>query len=278
MKENKILFYISTTLCLICIFTSIYLYFFNFNNVNNYISNVLLSIFGSSCVLLATSLVNYSIERKKILEELMDECIKLEKLFSKIQYLQELDYGTYNQHKKFYKNLSKEIYQSSKEGHEQKQYQQMEKIMKQYINIIEYDLTSFYNIYNKIDFLINNKLKFDIHKKIFNYTMELKDNIVEYGRHFIIYFEATNGNKKVNYSFVRDLQKNIFDIEIGEINNNENCKSKNIQQYFENNIKHLYCVVNNKVCDYYISMIDYIGQIAYHKKDYKFIQEKKEIS
>lgn len=267
MKENKIIFYISIIVCILTISISIYLHFFQYSKVHEFVSNILLNIFASSSVLICTSLVNYFIDRRRILDMLMNKCINLEKLFSKVSYLQEFDYGSFEQYKQYNKNITKEIYEVSKQNYENKQYEQMEIIMKQYLSIIEYDLSDFYDIYNKIDFISGKKIKFEIHNKIFNYTMELRNIIAYYTSHFSIYFDAENGNKKVNYNFVRKLQENIFDIKNNNTDDTFNGK-------YIDFVKNTYISTKNKICEYYISMINFLGKIAYYDKNYKFIQEK----
>lgn len=260
MKENKRIIYISIMVCFITLLISIYLYFFKDSNVSNYISNILLNIFASSCVVIGTSLVYYFVERKKVLEHLMDYCIKLERLFSKIEFLSNIDY---------------EDNELSKIKFSKKEFKQFEKVMRQYVEVIEYDLSEFYSIYNRIDFLIGNSKKYEIHKKIFDYTMNLRKEISKYVRHFIIYFESNSGNKEVNYDFLMKVQPLIFDIENYKLKDIDykNIKNKDFQYYCENYDKNICCFAKNKVSEHYLSMVDYIGQIAYNKKDYTYIQE-----
>jgi hypothetical protein len=149
----------------------------------------------------------------------------------------------------------------------------MEKIMKQYLEINNMYLTEFYNQYDSLEFLFSKKKKLDIYNSIFDYTKEIRDKICEKCYHFNIYFEATNGNKKVNYQFVRELQENIFYYEEKNLNDmskwNFNFDDGTNHISHHDSIKNKKYIVSNIVSKYYDNQFVNVGKINYFDDKYK---------
>ena len=187
MKENKRIIFISLIVCVITLSLSIFLNFYIKTEISIYISNILLNIFAGAIMLIATSLVYYFVERRKVLTELMDECLKIRNLFSSLEYLVEIKTYSFDEYIKFNKDNNsiselsqtkqKELYKFEKENFKIKQYEKMELEMKKYLKIDEYSLTSFWSLYDRIDFLFNNKKKEELYNLLFKYTQDLKTEI-----------------------------------------------------------------------------------------------------
>lgn len=281
MKENKRIIFISTIVCFITLVLSIFLNFFVKTEVAIYISNILLNIFAGAIMLIATSLVYYFVERRKVLTELMDECLKIRNLFSNLEYLVDMkiysfdEYIDFNKDNKAISKLSqaeqKELYERDKTNFKTKQYEKMEVEMKKYLNINEYSLTYFWSLYDRIDFMFGRKKKEELYYLIFKYTHDFKNEICKKCRHFKKYFEAKRGNKVVNYSFVRELQEKIFYF---ESKTKEDEKEWGIDLddknycYQTNKISGISFVTSNNVIEYYSNIFDEIGKIAYFDKKY----------
>ena len=281
MKENKRIIFISSIVCVITLSLSIFLNFTIKTEVAIYVSNILLNVFAGAIMLIATSLVYYFVERRKVLTELMDEILKVRNLFSNLEYLIDMKTYSFDEYKEFNKDNKaisilteeekKKIYEKDKNSFKAKQYKKMEEEMKKYLIINEYDLTYFWSLYDRIDFLFSRKKKEEIYNLVFKYTQDLRNEICEKCYHFKQYFNAKRGNKVVNYSFVREIQEKIFYFENKTYEDKTSwgidLKQVNYCCYF-NNINGVSFITSNNVIEYYSNAFDEIGKIAYFDKKY----------
>ena len=281
MKENKRLFYLSIIVSLITLTISIILHFIVGGDIAEYISSIMLNIFAGSIMLIFTSLIYYFVERRRNIEKLMNYALDLRNLFNKLAYLEEDTYTDYSDFKKYYgkqeeyKNIDlKKLYNNLKKSDEEKRYKKMECIMQTYIQIRNFDLKDFWSIYDQLHFIFDfkNKKRFKIYRMIFEYTHELKNKIEEKVYHFNIYFNSDgHGNKKVNYQFVRELQKNIYYHEELPITSkrkwNVDLKERNYSCSY-NNVAGIKSITSNSVVEYYNNIFDELGKIAYFNKNY----------
>lgn len=281
MKENKRIIFISSIVCVITLSLSIFLNFTIKTEVAIYVSNILLNVFAGAIMLIATSLVYYFVERRKVLTELMDEILKVRNLFSNLEYLIDMKTYSFDEYKEFNKDNKaisilteeekKKIHEKDKNSFKAKQYKKMEEEMKKYLIINEYDLTYFWSLYDRIDFLFSRKKKEEIYNLVFKYTQDLRNEICEKCYHFKQYFNAKRGNKVVNYSFVREIQEKIFYFENKTYEDKTSwgidLKQVNYCCYF-NNINGVSFITSNNVIEYYSNAFDEIGKIAYFDKKY----------
>ena len=281
MKENKRIIFISSIVCVITLSLSIFLNFTIKTEVAIYVSNILLNVFAGAIMLIATSLVYYFVERRKVLTELMDEILKVRNLFSNLEYLIDMKTYSFDEYKEFNKDNKaisilteeekKKIYEKDKNSFKAKQYEKMEEEMKKYLIINKYDLTYFWSLYDRIDFLFSRKKKEEIYNLVFKYTQDLRNEICEKCYHFKQYFNAKRGNKVVNYSFVREIQEKIFYFENKTYEDKTSwgidLKQVNYCCYF-NNINGVSFITSNNVIEYYSNAFDEIGKIAYFDKKY----------
>ena len=285
MKENKRIIYISIVICLITLCLSVYLQFYVGSDIAQYISGIVLNIFAGAIMLVATSGIYYFVERRKVLTELMDECLKIRNLFNKIEYLDEYSVATLEQYKAFYKkttsNLNdeqiEEMYKQYVESNKEKKYHNMEKVMQEYLVVANYDFTYFYTLYDRIDFLFGKKLKHQLYRQIFEYTKNMTNAIREKAFHFNEYFNAQRGNKVVNFGFVRELQEKVFYYEgktLSDGSDWENDLSNKSWFHSVDIIQNKQYVIYNKVVEYYNNVFDELGKIAYFDKKYNSLNKK----
>ena len=198
---------------------------FNFhheNEVSEFLYSFFQNVFAGLIVLIGTTLISYNRRRKEILEEILSYCFRFNKMFTKVEYLDMEDFKNFTQ---FDKELQEkdEKYDSYDEKTKRKMHRQyadeliqndkleLEKMMKKYLFISEYDLTDFWNLYGELDFLFfNKKLKQEIYDNLFNYVGNVFDKVGIACYHFNKYFEYKNGNVLANRAFLKDLQKTIF--------------------------------------------------------------------
>ena len=283
MKENKRIILFAFSVSVLTMIISPILHFGLGSEIAIYISNILLNIFAGTIILIFTSLLYYLAERRRILTRIIDECLSLIEKFSVLNYLQDYEFYSYDIFLEYYKNNSKfkkaeikDAYERAKEKYQKKQIIKMEEEMKKFISISDMSLKKFWNLYDELDFLCGNKKKTYIYDLLFDYTHNLINAICENCYHFKIYFESNNGNKQVNYNFVRKLQSNIFYYEEHELQENIKWKKDltNLSyNYHEDRLKKIASITTNIVVEKYYDIIDTIGKIAYFDKKYQYRNE-----
>lgn len=171
MRTNRLAIYILTPLTIISLLLAIVLRY-----CSDFTSNVFLSIFGSSLLTLIIAIINYFNERRKTCEAFWTYCHKAKRNYSK--YHSEYD---------------------------------LEKKIDTVFLMNEFDYSALDNAYGDFAFLFNNK---KLHKKIgckiYQKTMDTRDEIAIKAFHFNEYKNAKNGNKPVMEIFIGELDDYFF--------------------------------------------------------------------
>ncbi len=283
MKLNQRIFWISVIISIMTFLVSIVLGFcIRKTEITEFMSGILLNIFAGTIVLVITSLYEYTIQKRELLENLMLQCLKMRALFGKVKYFDSREYVTleeyYNYHKKKLEEKEiKQFYEDSKKRYELEQKEKFEKIIDTYIEIADGDYNDFWKYYDQLKFLFDFKEK-ERHKlyyDLFYYIYDEKINkIREKVIHFKQYKKADEGNYEINKMFLEKIQKEIFyyeeksyiddDVRFG-ISDNE----IDICYNEFDNIRCIYNLIGNKVTKHMMDMYYYIENIAYHKKQRK---------
>lgn len=242
-----------------------------------FISNISLSIFAGAIILFATSLVEYFINRRKDLENIMSYILKYRNYFSQIKYLKNTKYLTYDEYKqKFNKkddtvekmlNLSNEC-----DEYNRNSFNDFEKIIDAYLNIADINFNDFWSIYDDVRFIFKNKeRKLKLHREIFKKIYDEANNIRELSYHLNIY-KTEGADPIVMYEKIREYQKNIFYEK--NISNEEQLDEENMKLikggiaystiYTQDNALFIYNKFTKYLDDKYIE----IGKMAYFDKNY----------
>lgn len=109
MKLNQRIFWISIVISVITLLVSVLLSFAVVKTeITEFINGILLNIFAGTIVLAITSLYEYTIEKRDLLENIMIQCVKMQTLFGKIKYFDDRKYVTFEQYSSYYKDKFKE--------------------------------------------------------------------------------------------------------------------------------------------------------------------------
>lgn len=271
MKISKILIYISFIISLITIFWGTYLNFFVLHNeIILYCVSILLNIFSGAVILFVTSIVDYFINRKRLLEKIMNECCNYSSLFSKIEYFRprEIDLDENGLSKKDIEMYKNKVYSDNRKS--------LEKIMMQYINISDVKLNNLWSLYDDLFFLFDfrKKKKNKYYKDIFEYIKGNVDKIRDYAYHFKIYLAAEHGNYEVNKNKILELQNDIFNSQFTPLLDMNDATRNTLKDLFVSyeifsDVKTRKSqVVYNSVADYLLHQFDEIGKDAYFNKKY----------
>ncbi|MDD3340987.1 MAG: hypothetical protein PHN72_02140 [Bacilli bacterium] len=280
MRLNKFVFYFSLIVSILSLGFSIFFTFFLNNNITTFVSNVLLNVFAGTIVLMATSLFDYYLQRRKLLTLIMENILKYRSIFSKIKYLESKeDFPEFEQYKEYYNgqqnkiNFTKKNYETEKEQFVKKIEENMEKIMDSYIEISNIDFSETWLLWDELFFLKpfdrNRKRKW-FHKEIFGYIYNLLNDIREQAYHFNIYKNEFK-NFEVNYKKVRELQKKFFYYEEKEEGNydwNYSFEEYDIKYFSVNSISKKQYIVVNEVEKHLTQMFIEVGKINYFNKKY----------
>ena len=279
MKINKLIFYISMIINLLLLIISTILYFnFKEDYTFSYIVSILLNVFAGSVILSISSLVNYFIYRRYLLRDIMNECLKYAKIFSKLEYFEpkkyieeDFDYIKENNKNKLIDKYKKDLDKKNKAN--------LLLILKEYITISEISTLELWNMYDDLDFItdIKNKKKKEYRKKIFNYISYNISIIKEYSYHFKIYISSKNGNYKINEKKLLDLQDKIFFYDRFNYNN---YKFKDIISKIKTDYQIIaiinsddFILIYNKIEDYLLKMFDIVGKDNYFNKNYSGVRK-----
>lgn len=282
MKLNQRIFWISIVISVITLLVSVLLSFAVVKTeITEFINGILLNIFAGTIVLAITSLYEYAIEKRDLLENIMIQCVKMQTLFGKIKYFDDRRYVTFEQYSSYYKDKFKEeelilSYNDNKEKYDIEQKKKFEQIIDTYIEIADGDYNEFWKYYDELKFLFDfkDKEKHKLYYELFYYIYNDKiDKIREKAFHFKQYKEAKEGNYAVNKMFLVEIQKEIFyyeeqhyidgnqmNFEISE-NEIDICSNE-----FDN-MRKTCSLVGNKVTKHLSDIYDYIENIVYNKKE-----------
>ncbi|MFV0250192.1 MAG: hypothetical protein ACK5HP_04080 [Bacilli bacterium] len=287
MRLNKILFYFSVIVSLITLVLSICFTFFCSNEITLFISGVLLNVFAGTVVLIATTIFDYFLQRRKLLTAIMNKILKLRNKFSKIKYLSSEDsIPTFKQYKDYCKKeskltITKKDYEEYKKGEITKIKEQMEEVMDTYLSIADIDFEDYWLLWDELYFLKpfdKNKKRKWFHKEIFGYAYDLINDIREQAYHFKIYKNEFK-NYRVNYEKITELQKKIFhyeELDFGNYDWSFDIKENSIRHSGSSYITEKHYVIINKVEEHLTKMFDEIGKINYFDKNYNGREKAKE--
>ncbi|MDD3340644.1 MAG: hypothetical protein PHN72_00360 [Bacilli bacterium] len=280
MRLNKMVFYFALAISIVSVSISIFFTFFISNDITAFISNVLLNIFAGTIVLLATSLFDYYLQRRKLLTAIMEAILKYRNIFSKIKFLDLIDkIPIYEECKEYYNNQQNKIeftqrdYEKQKKKSINKIKENMEKIMDTYIEISYINFSEAWLLWDELYFLKpfdRNKKRKWFYEEIFGYIYNLLNDIKEQAFHFNIYKNEFQ-NFEVNYEKIVELQKKIFYYEerdAGDYNWNYEVEEFDIRSYADNPINKKHCIVINNIEKHLSKMFVEVGKINYYNKKY----------
>lgn len=235
MRLNKRVFYFSTWISIITLLVSCILYFgIEENTVIDFIVNICMNIFAGSMVLIVTSLFDYFIQKRDLLEKIYQEGNSFFRIFNKIKYFEDDKYD-FEKFLLLNKNLKKQkiseqknIYNQYIKNFEKVKKEEILKVIDVYLEISEYDYIGFWNLYKELDFIWDWKKKTRkfLYNELFNYIHKIVNEIQKEVYHFKIYKESENGNYFVNSNKIKELQKKIFYVETIKNNEEFKCKEK----------------------------------------------------
>lgn len=273
-------FYFSLAISIVSLSISICFTFFISNDITTFMGNILLNIFAGTIVLMITSLFDYYLQRRKLLNSIMESILKYINIFSKIRYLDLIDkIPTYEEYKNYYNSqenkieFTKDDYEKEKKENIRKIKENMEKIMDTYIEISHINFNETWLLWDELYFLKpfdRNKKRTWFHKEIFGYIYNLLSDIKEQVYHFNIYKNEFQ-NFTVNYEKLIELQKKIFYYEerdAEDYNWNYEVGEHDIGCYGNNAISKKHYIIINKVEKHLSKMFVEVGKINYYNKKY----------
>lgn len=278
MQLNKRVFYFSLFVSVLSLLLSIYLSFSCVESkITMFISNILMSIFTGTIVLMVTSIFDYLIQRRRILTSIMDLVLEFINIFAKIQYVEDINnFPTYNDYYNFYKDnkikFTKKDYDKIMDKEKAKIKVDMENAMNVYISISEISFSKNWLLWDELYFMfdIKKKKRNWFHKEIFGYIYNLLKEIKLESFHFKIYKNEFE-NYEVNYKKVLDLQNKIIFYEKrfnSDYNYSQNFNEESIKGYGESNIDNSNYMIANKVVNHLSSMFIEVGKINYFSRQY----------
>ena len=173
MKTNKRVIQCSFVLTIGTLIVSIIFQITDFE----YIANIFAGIFASTLLTLLIAIINYNVERTKVLEKFYTYALKAVNNFNSFE----------------------------NEG-------DIEATIDIVIEMNKFDYTEFDISFGEICFLFNNKRNRQyIYKNIYFHIVELRKLIIEKTFHFKEYRKATNGNRAVMKIFIDEIDNVIMD-------------------------------------------------------------------
>ena len=179
MHINKILFWFSLSVSIILIILSTIFEFSCNSQVLKFIENIMLNVFAGTIVLIATSLFEYNVQKRRNIISIQEKIIDFENMFIKLEYMEDIDeYPTYEQYCKYCESqepprtYTKEQYENDKRiDIELKYKKKFENVIEQYISISNINLNELWRLYDDIYFLWpplgKDKKKLKIYNEVF---------------------------------------------------------------------------------------------------------------
>lgn len=247
------------------------------SKIVTFINNVSLNIFAGAIVLFMTSLAEYMVNRRKKLEELMNFILEYRNYFSKVKYLKKTNYLTYDQYKKKFNkddSCAEKMFKTMDECDEynKNNFQDFDEIIEAYISISKINFNEFWNVFDDLRFIFNNKKKKDkLYNNIFKYIYNEVNLIRELSLHLSIY-KNKGADPIIMYDKIREYQKNIFyekNVKKDESLDEENMKLIKDGLPYEiiltkNSSKFVY----NKISKHLDEQFNDVGKLAYFNKKY----------
>lgn len=222
MQINKKLFWFSLIVSIVLIVISSIIEFSTDMQIFKFVENILLNIFAGTIVLIATSIFEYNVQKRRNIIAIQEKIIDFENIFIKLEYMEDIDeYPTYEQCCNYYASLepprtyTKKQYENDKRIDMGLKYKKkFESIIEQYINISDINLNELWRLYDDLYFLWpifgKDKKKLKIYNEVFEYIDNLVCKIKESAYHFKLYKNSSVTNYKPSYNILLKLQKNVF--------------------------------------------------------------------
>lgn len=276
MLLNKKVFYFSFIISLISLLLSIFFHFYYNNEITEFICNILLNVFAGTIVLIVTSLFDYFIQKRRILNAIMEKIHKFRNVFNGIKYLDDIkNYPSYEDNKKYYESkkvddkfeYTEEMYNKQKEGEMKKITKKMNKIIDKYIELSKIDYNDMWLLYDELYFINplekKNKKRQWFYTNVFNYIYQLLNEVRVSAYYFELYKES-NKFKNECYQTLLELQNKIFYFEklYGEDYNwHYDLKDEYPIYSGFSAIDDSHFIVSNKVVDYLSEIFEVIRKI-----------------
>lgn len=285
MKSSCRLIKGSIFVIIVMLFITIRLTFFaNENDVINYINNICLNILAGAFILLATSINEYFINRRKVLEKLINHLNNIKHIFDKIKYIEKTEFIDYKEYM-----INENLTENELAAHEILEFQKkcdlenskriinFDDVIESYKNIASIDLVEFWNVYEEINFLFNNKRNKKIyHKEVFS-KIEKEVEECKVINYHIYKYEKQNVNPLVLYDIISDYQKTIFclfDIKIQKkLSKKNHEKIKKISSYTYSISNNIMTVRYNKFAENLRDELSKIAKTTYFNDEYEFYKK-----
>lgn len=222
MQISKYLFRFSLISSTILLIVSTIMELYATCDILKYIEGITLNVFAGTIVMVATSFMDYQIQKKKTIISIQEKIIEIENLFKKVDYMNDIgEYPQYEDYKKYYQNheppiiYTEDNYNIEKNiEYTNKYMKDFEKIIEQYIELSKIDLNGLWRLFDDLHFLWpifgKDKLKDEFNNDIFEYIKEKLKKIESGVYHFNEYKNNKASNFKVNYKILLELQKEVF--------------------------------------------------------------------
>ena len=281
MRLSKNIFWISFAITVVSLIASSILEFqIESNNFTNYINSITQNILAGTIVLVLTSLVEYHYAKQDSLEELIFLLKRInENYLYNLKFWDYRDYPTKEKYITNYKKLYSEdeitfseeeldkMYNKDFNKYIEKQKEEFNIIIKQYIEISSYDMDMFWIKYRKIGFLLDLGKKRRIYNEIFCYWKDIMKEIKDASFHFNEYLNSKHGNYNVNKDILVKLQNKIFCFEENEFRGEFTINNQNsdICSWGEDNIRGTCYIVGNKTSKYLRDCTNDLIKLTYSK-------------
>ena len=222
MQINKVLFWFSLIISIVLIIIASTIEFSTDIKILKFVENIMLNVFAGTIVLIATSLFEYNVQKRRNIIAIQEKIIDFENIFLKLEYMEDIDeYPTFKQYSKYYasqeppRTYTKEQYEKNKMiDIRLKHMKKFESIIEQYINISNINLNELWRLYDDLyflwPFLGEDKKRLKIYNEVFKYIDELICKIKESAYHFKLYKNGSVTNYRPSYNILLKLQKNVF--------------------------------------------------------------------
>ena len=179
-------------------------------NISIFINNIMLNIFAGAVIMLVTSITEYILYKKKQIDNLIKKVLKIGSVFSKLQYMQEIEFMSFDEYKKNrkkkYKNVEELKLHLEYNDYTKGKIFHFDEIIDEYKIINNIDITEIGDIYSDIKFMFNNKkmtekIYSEIYKPIYDEVNKI---------HRLVFHINNKPKNIVIYDLIRKYQNDIF--------------------------------------------------------------------
>lgn len=214
MKVRVYLIRASEIILVFSLLISIVLTFFvNECTISIFLNNIMLNIFAGAVIMLITSITEYNLYKKKQIDNLIKEVLKVGSVFSKLQYMKETEFISFDDYRKEKKkklnNIKEQLnLQQDYNNYTKNKISHLDEIIDEYKKINDINTTEIGDIYSDIKFMFNNKkmtkkIYYEIYKPIYD----------EVNKIHRLNFHINNKPKYlVLYDLIREYQNDIFKV------------------------------------------------------------------